>query len=299
MLIISLALVALIGSSCTRDSQVGKEGELELSQPDRVGEEGEFPAVAPEGAGEGGGVAEDQAALAAQTTTDLPGDRVIRTADLSLRVEDGKFNDAFERASSVAAELGGFVASSSTLEGSEDRGRLASGRIVVRIPSESFDDALKRFRDLGEVVDESQEGTDVSAEFLDLEGRLKHLRSQEAFFLRLIDEAETISDLIQIQGQLSNVQLQIEQIQGRINFLKDRTDFATISVSLFEPGEDDEPPNGIGKAWRDALAAFEKVIAGLIVGIGAIAPFAIIGGVIWLIWRNMRRRRAAAQEKSG
>lgn len=294
-----LLVMALLGSACRGDGAKVNEAEQfdpgaeELGDQDaqRLADEGFARGAEPEAVAGGA-----EADVAAAQVPDLPGDRVIRTASLEVRVADGEFSDAFSKAQSVASELGGFVASSSTSEDSDEQGRIASGMVVIRVPSEEFDEAIERLRTLGEVTAESREGRDVSAEFVDLEGRLRHLRSQETFFLRLIDEAETISDLIQIQGQLSNIQSQIEQIQGRINFLTDRTEFGTISARLFEEGEEDEgEPGPIGQAWRDALDAFESVVAGLIVALGAIAPLAVIGVVAWFAWRAIRRSRAASK----
>ncbi|MGH9198451.1 MAG: DUF4349 domain-containing protein, partial [Acidimicrobiia bacterium] len=232
---------------------------------------------------------------------DLPGQKVIKNASIRVEIGDGKFQERYSQASLVAEQLGGFVTNSATFE---REGRITSGTVAMRVPSDKFQSALAELRKLGEVKGEEQNGQDVTSEFVDLDARLRHLKSQEAFYLRLMDEAKTISDMIQIQQQLSSVQLQIEEVQGRLNFLKDQTTYSTITASIFEEGASTAPPKGLGKAWREALDGFKSVVSGLIVASGWVAPFALMAVVAWFVWRSVRSGRrepkaAAEFQESG
>lgn len=219
------------------------------------------------------------------------GTKVIKTANLSVRVKKDSFQENFTKASLVAEKLGGFVTSSSV---SETKGKVASGVITLRVPSDKFQTALSELRSLGRVTAEEQSGEDVSREFVDLEARLRHAKSQEAFYLRLMDQAKTISDLIQIQQQLSQVQLQIEELTGRLEFLKNQTAFSTVSVRIFEPGVGPGKSKGaLGKAWQEALDGFKSVVAGLIVALGWIAPIGLLALVLLGLWRVIRGRVAS------
>lgn len=220
---------------------------------------------------------------------DLPGQRVIKNAQLEVRVAKDSFQDKFNSASRVAEEFGGFVTGSQT---SETEGRIASGTITMRIPSERFQAALARLRELGEVSAENQSGQDVTSEFVDLEARLRHLKSQETFYLRLMDQARTISDMIQIQQQLQSVQLQIEQIQGRLEFLRDQTSLASVSVRLFEAGAAPFTPGTLGRAWKEATDGFVTVIGGMVVVAGWIAPVVLLGLLGLGVWKVTRPKPA-------
>jgi hypothetical protein len=213
------------------------------------------------------------------------GVRVIKDATLELRVGKGDFEEAFARASALAERFGGFVTGSST---SEHRGRLARGTITLRVPSDRFQAAIEGLRGLGKLVREGQQGQDVSAEFVDLEARLRQAKAQEAFFLRLMDQARSIEDMIRIQEQLAGVQLRIEEIEGRLNYLRDQTGFSTITVHVFEEGI--KPAGGLERAWQRAGEAFLAVVGGLVVGIGWVAPLALLGLAAFGAWKVLRRR---------
>lgn len=219
------------------------------------------------------------------------GERVIRNANLSVRIGEREFQDKFQQANALAARFGGFVAATST---EETEGRIASGNVTLRVPSDKFEEAIEALKELGEVSAEDKSGHDVSAEFVDLEARLRHAKTQEAFYLRLIDRATEISDMIQIQQQLSQIQLQIEAIQGRLKFLEDQTSFSTINVRIFEPDAGPPPARG---ALLDALVraweGFQNVVAGVIVGLGWVAPFALVALVGYGVWRILRRGKTA------
>lgn len=215
--------------------------------------------------------------------------RVIKNASLEIEVDPGEFQRQFARATAVAERFGGFV-SSSRVNRIEDE--LSSGTVTMRVPSDRFDGAVAELQEIGEIRGEERSGQDVTREFVDLEARLRQAQTEEGFFIRLLDEAESISDLIQIQSQLSNVQLRIEQLQGQINFLKDQTSLSTITAYLYEPGAEDRPVEGLAEAWQRAVDAFQTVIAGAIISLGWLAPFALLGLVVFGLWR-MRRRPAA------
>jgi hypothetical protein len=222
------------------------------------------------------------------------GERVIRNANLAVRIGEDEFQTKFQTANAVAARFGGFVAATST---EETEGRIRSGSVTLRVPSDKFEEAISALKELGEVSAEDKTGQDVSAEFVDLEARLRHAKTQEAFYLRLIDRATQISEMIQIQQQLSQVQLQIEEIQGRLKFLQDQTSFSTINVRIFEPLAGPPPARGaLLNALVEAWEGFQRVIAGVIVALGWVAPLAVVAVLGYVVWRVLRRGKKSPAE---
>jgi hypothetical protein len=110
----------------------------------------------------------------------------------------------------------------------------------------------------------------------------------------MMDQAENISDMIQVQSQLSGVQLRIEEIQGQLNYLKDQTALSTVSVRIYEPGAPASGnPQPLTKAWDSAVDGFQSVIGGLVVAVGWLAPFALIA-LAGLFVLKLRNRPKAA-----
>ena len=237
--------------------------------------------------------AADQAlgGLAAGPAPSLPvGDvaRIVRTAQVTLVLPPDSFDERFARAQDVAELHGGFVQIST--------GRERAGTLVMRVPSGQFADAMRDLRALGDVEVQTIQGEDVTAEYVDLQARLRIAKSRREVLLGLMAKAVSIEQTIRVQNVLDDTQLRIEELQGSIGLLEDRTSFATIRVQLHEEGVEPEAEvknPSVTTAWDRAIAGFFGVIAGVVVGLGYLLPILAIGAVVWFSVRWVRRRRAA------
>lgn len=234
--------------------------------------------------------------------------RIVKNGDLGLEVKVRAFEPAWTKVFQIATRFGGFVASSSRgaprpvplAEGVREPGRPIDdderlfGDITIRVPAARFEAALNELRTLGKVTGDVVSSQDVTEEFVDLESRLRHLRAQEAILLRLMGQAKTISDTLVVQQQLSQVQLQIEEITGRLRVLRSMTDLSTINVHLAEPGAI-LPPEGpgpsFGKAWDTAVEGLVRIGTTAMIAAAWLAPFLALA-VLVLAGRRLRTRPA-------
>ncbi len=228
-------------------------------------------------------------ALAALTQPAGAGPRVIKSASITVRLDDGDFESSFQEASLVASRRGGFIASSSTSRGDEFR----SGTLVIRVPANVFDQTLADLRELGDVIGEEASGEDVTATFVDLQARLRNWEAQETVLLRLMSQATTIDESIKVQRNLSDVQLEIERLRGQIRLLRDQTDMGTISLTLAEGDAiaevtKEKEQGTLAKAWHDAIEGFLGVIAATVVGLGYLIPIGLLLMLGMLLFRRLR-----------
>lgn len=218
------------------------------------------------------------------------GPKVIKTADLTVEVKAGTFSTAFSDAGFVAQKYGGYVVASST---SGDKAK--SGNLMIRVPSKNFGYAMKDLEGLGVTKSESMNGQEVTSQFVDLNARLKTWQSQEAVLLRLMDNANTISDTMTVQRELQQVQYQIEQIKGQLRVLRDQTSFASIAVTIREPGVVTTPPKShqpsLSEAWDKAMAGVMGIAFVVVVGLGYVVPLGLMALIGWAVVRRARRPR--------
>jgi hypothetical protein len=222
------------------------------------------------------------------------GPQVVKTASLRLGLAKGSFEDKVGEAHAVADSFGGFVVESFASQGSGKR--IAEGSLVLRIPAESYDSALVRLRELGRVESLEESGQDVSKEFVDLNARVRQLRAVEAQLLELLQRADDVPAALAVQNQLSQVQLDLEQARGRLQYLDNRVAFATISMSMHELAVVAPKDGGfkIVDAWATAGSAFLTVVGWLFIGIAVAAPVLILLGLGFLVGRQVRRLIAHA-----
>ena len=167
---------------------------------------------------------------------------IVHTARMSLVVTD--VAQAVGEIRAIAAGLGGWVVSS-------DQAARHSGAIAIRVPAGLLDQA---FRDLEGVASEVESlqvtSQDVTEEFVDSESRLNSLRATERRLLSFLELAADVEEALLVQEELSSLQLQIEQIQGRLNYLRQVAAFSLIEVDLKLAAVTIEVDAGPGGSYR-------------------------------------------------
>lgn len=218
--------------------------------------------------------------------------RIIKTGSLSLVVDN--VSESAAQITNLATGQGGFVQNSSVSE--RDDGT-HFGDISVRVPSAQFETAMAEIKKLANVVEnESVSGQDVTEQYTDLEARLRNALAQEATYLRILDQAESVEDILSVQRELSNIRYQIESIQGQMQYLENKTDYSTISVHLSEepsitiPSKEFRPWTSVKEAGRALVGVAQNLVIAaiwvVIIGGGVLLPLALL---IWIIVKIVRR----------
>lgn len=227
--------------------------------------------------------------------------KVIYEALLSVKVPD--VDKAVRDLNGKAADLGGYVADSN-----RDNARdLPTARITYRIPQARYTDLMAYARTLGEPGTEWIDSTDVTEEFVDLEARLANRLVHEERLLAMLSKTESVEELLAVERELARVREDIEIIEGRLRYLGEKVDMATVTISLSQqPGATEVPgikPVGISETLRRALKAivtsatlFLDVLSFLVIAIAALLPFAVpVLALLWLIFYLRRKKKKQAQ----
>lgn len=221
--------------------------------------------------------------------------RIIYRADVDLVVE--QFEPLPERVEELVRQHGGFV-SASSIAGSPGRPR--SGRWTIRVPVDRFSEFLAAVRLLGEVRSVNSTSDDVTAEFYDIEARIRNKQLEEERLLQLLAEATgKLEEVLAVERELSRVRGEIEQAQGRLRMLKDVTELTTVTVTVTEIENyvPDEAPTYVTRVRRAFLSSTVAVVAtaqALSLVVVALvpwlpAPLLLVLAVSML--RRLRRRR--------
>ena len=223
--------------------------------------------------------------IPAELTAELTEDRkIVKTGYMTLEVED--IAETLDEVAEMADELNGYVVSSYKYEYE----RRVEGHITIRVPSEKFEEAFERLRQLAiDVPYENTTAKDVTEEYVDLEAQLSNILATEAQYLALMEEAENVEEMLMVQRELSKVRGEIEQIEGRMKYLEQTSETSLIEVDL-------EETRGLAEPWS-ASAAFQSAVRGLTTfGRGLATVLIWLGIFCWawvpplVIWLRRRRR---------
>jgi Domain of unknown function (DUF4349) len=220
------------------------------------------------------------------------GNRIVRTATVDLEVGKGRLDDTINRASDIVVRAKGIYVGSST---SVPAGEPASGQVSFRVPVDAFEPVLRELKALGTYRGEKSSTEDVTNQYIDLNGQLAAWRAQERVYLRLLDRAKSVADVIAVQNQLQQVQSNIERLQGQLNHLEDQSSFSTIVLQLTEPGAAGpvEPAGRLARAWATAVNGLGVMAAAVLVGVVWLTPLVVLAGLVLFGLRALRRPRPA------
>lgn len=145
---------------------------------------------------------------------------LIYTAQISMAVFE--VSKALNEVEALARSLGGFLS------------RRTDNEITIRVPAAQFDDALAGIAKKGDVLTRNVQVEDVTEEFLDVSLRLKNARQVRERIAQLLANAKNVEESLQVERELNRLSEEIERLEGRLKYLRDRARYSTITVS-FQP----------------------------------------------------------------
>ncbi|MEM6296102.1 MAG: DUF4349 domain-containing protein [Myxococcota bacterium] len=165
---------------------------------------------------------------------------IIYTAGMRVAV----FNvaDALATAEGMPERFGGYVQS------------MSDSAIVLRLPSASLREAMKSLGGYGNVEQKWLRSQDVTAEFTDLQSRLKALTETQTQLLALLDDARTVEEALKVRQALDEVTSELEVLKGRLRQLDNMTTYSTLTLEFYERGPHNPTPSSNDPfPWVDGL----------------------------------------------
>jgi hypothetical protein len=228
---------------------------------------------------------------------------LIRTASIELEATDPAALVSSVRQIAAAAVAGadaGYVSDERT----QWNGTALTATVTIRVPAATFASVMDQLRRLGtRVVSENSNTQDVTEQFVDVDARLQALRATQAQLLQLLAKTERLEDTLAVQRQLTDIEMQINQLEGRENYLKEHSAFSTITVAIHPPAAAAPSPEPTWSALRTLLAAlgalglFARGVADFLIWLLVFGiPLAALGLVAFFLQRLVVR---AARERGG
>lgn len=210
----------------------------------------------------------------------------VRTAAIAVQTPDP--DAAADLATDIADAAGGRV---------DQDVRTTSAHLVLRVPAPALDGTLGKLRSLGIEKSRTVTGDDVTGEQADVGARTAALQTSVTRLSDLLSRSGNLSDLLQLEQQLTQRQSDLESMQAQQRALADQVALAQITLDLSRPAATAHPaksgPTGFGGAvsggWRGALLVLRYLVATL----GYSWPVLLIAAAAFggLRWQRKRKRR--------
>jgi hypothetical protein len=242
-----------------------------------------------------GGFSESSADTASQEEafgTEM-GAKIIKNGYMSVETLD--FDEATSTIVRRAQQQGGFIASSNVQGWSQDQARnkpMRTAHYKIRVPSSKFEQFMTDLGELGNVTRSENWGEDVSAQYFDTEARLKSLETQEDRLLAILSKAERLSDILELERELSSVRYQIENLTGTLRKWDNLVAFSTLEMDVYEVKKIEEVEEEPETLWDKIASGFKRslenvagFLEGLLILLVSSIPVLLLLGIIgWIVY---------------
>lgn len=164
-----------------------------------------------------------------------------------------------------------------------------SRSLVVRVPAANFDALVAAIDPIALRIDQRDIRTqDVTEEFVDVEARLRTKKELENRYLKLLDRADQVEEILAIEQQIGTLRADIEATEGRLRYLTSQSDYSTLNISFYKTIPTTSEfghrfKDGVGNGWEN----FVDFIIWLVNG----WPFLIVLVAALVVWRRWRKQR--------
>lgn len=229
--------------------------------------------------------------------------RIIRSGSIELTVEDTRETIREIRGMIEAKE--GIISSSNIYEMREGQ---YGANLTLRIPNKNFDSVMAQLETYGKATNIQTGLDDVTMHYIDLESRLNNQKAQEKRLVEILDMAENVEEVLEVEKELYRVRGEVETMTAQFNYLKDQVSYSTIHLLIREetiptgavsPGAFHDLGSRIAQAFIGSINVVLNSVSFIIIAFSALLPILIILGVIvilvWLLVRKLSKRKDKAE----
>ena len=224
----------------------------------------------------------------------LSDQKLITTVEINAETED--LDALMPQLSEHIAQLGGYVEFQNTYYGSAYSSyRHRSANMTIRIPADKLSDFLLHVEGASNVISKQQSQDNVTLQYVDTESRVAALEAERDRLMELLEQAGDLSDLLKIEERLTDVLYDLESTTAQLRSLDNQVSYATVNlyideVKILTETQEQTVWQRIGSGFGENLRNIGDDIVDFFVWLVTYSPqLIIIGGIVWLITRIVRR----------
>ena len=221
---------------------------------------------------------------------------------MNLTAETGDLDAALEAITARIQEMEGYAESQSVSGGSAGSGRHRFANLTVRIPADRVDSFVEEVSGLTNLVSSTRNVQDITLTYSDTEGRVTALETEQARLLELMEQAENMSDLLEIEARLTEVRYQLENYASTLRLYDNQVDYATVSLYITEvekytPAEEQgfwqKIGSGLVESFENLAETMVDFLSWLIIDLPYLVLIGLLAwGIIAIAKRSLRKRKA-------
>lgn len=225
--------------------------------------------------------------------------KIIRTVNMTIQTRN--YQADCDAARLLASQYGGRIESFNT-SGDGSASFLRHASFTMRIPSDRLDDFISGAKDVGTVTYLSESSSDVSESYYDTRSRLETQQVKMERLTKLMEKAESVSDLVELENAVSDTQYWIDYYTGQLNGYDSRINDSYVYIELREVSSATAAENrklSLGERISNAVSAsvetagevIQAMVIFLIAALPWIAALAVVILIVCLAVRRAKKRK--------
>lgn len=211
--------------------------------------------------------------------------KLIKDGNLNFQTNDIDKTDAFIK--SAVKKFDAYISNDEKYSNESNKG----SDLTIRVPADKYDSLMIYIIDNADVKRLDRKSTeirDVTEDYIDTQTRLKIKKASEAKLMILLNKAKDLKDLLAVQAQLTDLQADIESIEGHMKYLNDRVNYSTLKVSFYKNAV--KSNTFFGDFW-DAIKNGWQVFLQVITFIANLWVIILVSVFLVMGFKSYRRRK--------
>ncbi|WP_337872809.1 DUF4349 domain-containing protein [Ignavibacterium sp.] len=213
--------------------------------------------------------------------------KIIKSGNIRFETQSVKETQEFIR--NIVSEFGGYLGNEDVYN-FEDR---IEHTIEVRVPEDKFNVLVDKISSSVEKLESKNiSTTDVTEDFLDVEARIKTKKELEARYKEILKKATRVDEILNIEREMGNLRSEIESLEGRMNYLKNRIALSSLTITFYEKVSS---PFGFFSKIKQALYNGWNAFLWFIIILISLWPFIIIILITLLVILKLLKKKKITQ----
>ena len=155
---------------------------------------------------------------------------------MNLDVETTEFDELMINVEKKVAQAGGYIENSNQWNGyyysDDEQSRNAS--LTIRVPAGNLDSFVEMLDQNSNITNKSKSVEDVTLSYVDLESHKTALKAEEQRILELLDQAETLEEILQIEDKLTDVRYRLDSMESQLRTYDNQINYSTLYLNISE-----------------------------------------------------------------
>ena len=214
--------------------------------------------------------------------------KLIKTVNMTA--ETREFDSLIANITDRIETLGGYAESMDISGNSYDSKGTRNAFIIARIPAEKLDFFVKEVSDASNITSKNESAEDVTLQYADVEAHKDSLKIEQKRLNELLEQADTLENIIELENRLTEVRYEIESYESRLRMMNNQVVYATVNLSVVEvkeytpePVEEKSFGQRLSEEFLNSCEVAWSAIQDFVIGFIAFLPMLLVILVILFV----------------